>query len=247
LLASYAIRKTLSNTASTDIHQYGASAGKLQNPHNLMEGYGVALYEEPQTMKLNYNYDLPFGRGREFMNHPQGLGGHLLDAVAGGWAFAGITTWDPKGTPVLAPTVDGGSTAPGAALRWTLLNHSYKRSGASNEDALVVNGGFVKGNVKGVLNSTSFGITPNYSLANSPVMFSDLRNPGDFYTDASILKKYYLSDNRDRYLEFRIEALNILNHPVFGGIIADPSAPTFGGLNGKTGQRVMQVGGRFFF
>jgi hypothetical protein len=247
LLASYAIRKTLSNTASSDIHQYGSTAGKLQNPHNLMEGYGVALYEEPQTLKLNYNYDLPFGRGREFMNHPDGIGGHLLDVLAGGWAFAGITTWDAKGTPALLPAVDGGNTAPGAALRWSLANHGYKRSGASYSDALVVNGEFVNGNGKGVLNSTAFTKTPDYSLSNAPVMFSDLRNPGDFFTDASILKKYYLSDNQDRYFEIRVEALNIFNHPNFGAIIADPDSPTFGGLNGKTGQRVMQVGGRFFF
>ena len=247
LLASYALRKTLSNTASTDIHQYGSTAGKLQNPHNLMEGYGVALYEEPQTMKLNYNYDLPFGRGREFMNSPNGIQGHLLDALAGGWAFAGITTWDAKGTPVLLPAVDGGNTAPGAALRWSLANHNYKRSGAKNSDALVVNGEFVNGNGVGVLNSTSFTRTADYSLSNAPVMFANLRNPGDFFTDASILKKYYLNDNQDRYFEIRIEALNIFNHPVYGPIIADPDSPTFGGINGKTGQRVMQVGGRFFF
>jgi hypothetical protein len=247
LLASYALRKTLSNTASTDIHQYGSTAGKLQNPHDLMEGYGVALYEQPQTMKLNYNYDLPFGRGREFMNNPVGLQGHLLDAVAGGWAFAGITTWDAKGTPVLLPAVDGGNTAPGAAIRWSLTNQNYKRSGAKNSDALVVNGEFVNGNGIGVLNSTSFTRTADYSLSNAPVMFSNLRNPGDFFTDASILKKYYLSDNQDRYFEVRVEALNIFNHPVYGPIIADPDSPTFGGLNGKSGQRVMQVGGRFFF
>jgi hypothetical protein len=86
-----------------------------------------------------------------------------------------------------------------------------------------------------------------YSLANSPVFFSGLRNPGEFTTDASILKKFYLSDNKARYFEGRLEALNILNHPVFGNIIADPDSPTFGGVNGKTGQRVMQAGVRFFF
>lgn len=253
-LASYAIRKTLSNTASTDIHQFGATAGLLQNPHNLMEGYGVALYEKPQTVKLNYNYDLPFGRGRQYLNHPSGLGGYLLDSLAGGWAVAGITTWDPKGTPVLLPTVDGGNTAPGAALRWSLANHSYKRSGSSYSNALVVNGAFVNGNGIGVLNSTAFTRTPNYTLSNAPVMFANLRNPGDFFTDASILKKYYLSDNQARYVEVRVEAQDIFNHANYGfvngsnvGIITDPDSPTFGGINGKTGQRVMQIGARFFF
>jgi hypothetical protein len=102
-----------------------------------------------------------------------------------------------------------------------------------------------------VLNATSFQRTADFSFANSPVFFADLRNPGLFTTDASILKKFYLSDNKARYFEARLEALNILNHPVFGsnniGIIADPDSPVFGGINGKTGQRVMQIGARFFF
>jgi hypothetical protein len=113
---------------------------------------------------------------------------------------------------------------------------------------LVVNGQFVNGtNGAGILNPNAFTRTPDYSFSNAPVMFPNLRNPGDFSTDASILKKYYFSENQDRYIELRIEAEDIFNHPVFGEIIADPDSPTFGGINGKTGQRIMQAGLRFFF
>jgi|HubBroStandDraft_6_1064221.scaffolds.fasta_scaffold08178_3 hypothetical protein len=247
LLAAYSIRKTLTNTSSTDIHIFGATAGALQNPHNLMEGYGVAAYELPATLKLNYSYDLPFGRGRTWGTAPHGVGERVLDTVAGGWSLAGISTWSPHGTPVQVPGVDGGNQAPGAALRWSFANKSYKRSGASYDNALVVNGAYVNASGQGVLNATAFERTPDFSFANSPVFFSNLRNPGVFTTDASILKRFYLSDNKARYLEARLEALNILNHPVFGNIIADPDSPTFGGINGKTGQRVMQLGVRFFF
>jgi hypothetical protein len=248
LLASYAIRKTLTNVNSTDIHVGGASSGGLlQNPHNLMEGYAVAAYELPQTLKVNYSYDLPFGRGREFLNQGDGVAGHVLDAVVGGWAVAGISTWYPKGTPVHVPTVDGGNQAPGAAIRWSFANENFKRSGASYKDALVINGAWGNSSGEGVLNSSSFTRTRDYTLANSPVFFSNLRNPGGFYTDASILKKFYLNDSRSRNFELRLEAQNIFNHPVFGAIIVDPDSPTFGGINGKTGQRVMQAGARFFF
>jgi hypothetical protein len=78
------------------------------------------------------------------------------------------------------------------------------------------------------------------------VYFAGLRNPGVFTTDASILKRFYLGET-SRYIEARLEAVNILNHPTFGNIIDDPDSPVFGGINGKTGQRVMQVGIRFFF
>lgn len=247
LLAAWSIRKTLTNTSSTDIHVFGATAGALQNPHNLMEGYGVSPSEYPETLKLNYSYDLPIGRGREWLAAPQGFGEHVLDAVAGGWSVAGISTWSPHGTPVQVPTVDGGNQVPGAALRWSFLNKDFKRSSANYSRALVVNGAFVNSTGQGVLNASSFQRTPDFSLANSPVFFSSLRNPGIFTTDASILKKFFISDSKSRYFEARLEALNILNHPVFGNIIADPDSPTFGGINGKYGQRVMQVGVRFFF
>jgi hypothetical protein len=247
LLAAYSIRKTLSNTGSTDIHVFSSTAGALQNPHNLMEGYAVAVYEMPQTVKLNYSYDLPVGRGRLLLAWPQGFSGHLLDAVAGGWSVAGISSWSPHGTPVQVPTVDGGNQAPGAALRWSFANHSFRKSGVSNSDALVINGAWANQSGSGVLNANAFQRTPDFSLANSPVFFANLRNPGQFTTDASILKRFYLSDNKSRYFEARLEALNILNHPVYGNIINDPDSPVFGGINGKYGQRVMQIGARFFF
>ncbi len=247
LTAAYTIRKTLTDTNSTDIHVGGSTSGLLQNPHNIMEAYGVATYELPQTIKLNYSYDLPVGRGREWLGTPSGVAGHMVDAVAGGWAVAGITTWYLKGTPVQVPTVDGGNQVPGAALRWSFANKNYARSGSRRSDALVVNGAFENGKGPGVLNAASFVRTPDYSFANSPVYFSNLRNPGGFYSDDSILKRFYLSENTDRYFELRLEALDIFNHPVFGNIIADPDSPTFGGINGKTGQRVMQAGLRFFF
>jgi len=246
LLASYSIRKTLTNTSSTDIHVFGSTAGALQNPHDLMEGYGVAPYEMPQTMKLNYSYDLPYGRGRMWGGSPQGVGQHVFDAVAGGWSLAGITTWSVHGTPVQVPHVDGGNQVPGAAIRWSFANQNFRNSKGGYNEALVVNGAFVNQTGAGVMNASSFVRTPDYSLANSPVFFSNLRNPGLFTTDASILKRFYIGE-KSRYIEARLEAENILNHANFGSIINDPDSPVFGGINGKTGQRVMQVGIRFFF
>jgi hypothetical protein len=66
-------------------------------------------------------------------------------------------------------------------------------------------------------------------------------------TDATLLKNFYLSDNRQWYLNVRLEALNFFNHPLYGAVERDPDSPTFGGILGKTGSRVMQIGLRLFF
>ena len=48
-----------------------------------MEGYGLALYEEPQTMKVNYSYDLPYGKGRNsFGARMHGLLGKIILAAS---------------------------------------------------------------------------------------------------------------------------------------------------------------------
>jgi hypothetical protein len=249
LLASYSIRKTLTNTAGKDIQHNGpAGRGLLQNPHNLMEAYGVALYELPQTLLLNYSYDLPFGRGRRFLSSGGGWSQRLTDFAVGGWGIAGVSTWYPKGTPVLMPNVSGGTTAPGAALRWSLNpGTSVFTSKYSNSSALIgIDGNFAPGG-QGILNSAAFVRTPNYRLSNAAFVFPNVRNPGGFYTDATILKKFYFSKNEELNLEFRAEALNIFNHPNYGPVDNNPDSSTFGGLQGKSGNRVMQLGLRLFF
>jgi hypothetical protein len=250
LLASYSIRKTLTNTWGKDIQHGGpAGSGWLQNPHNLMEAYGVAGYEMPQTLLLNYSYELPFGQGRQFMSHGNGMGYRVLDEVIGGWNIAGVSTWNPKGNPVLVPDVSGGVTAPGATLRYSLAPGA-KIEPSTNYTAALANpnlGVFLSGNPQPVLNRAAFVTTLPFTFSNAPFVFPSLRNPGSFFTDATLLKKFPFSAEGSRYFELRLEAQNIFNHANFNYIDNNPTDATFGAVMGKTGQRIMQVGARIFF
>jgi hypothetical protein len=256
LLASYSIRKTLTNSWGKDIQHSGpAGSGYLQNPHNLMEAYGVAGYEMPSTLLLNYSYELPFGHGRQFVSHGDGLGYRVLDEAIGGWNVAGVTTWNPKGTPLLVPQVPGGLTAPGAAIRYSLAPGVKVKTSSDYSGNLVDPnvGQFFKTGAKGVLNPAAFVRTSDFTLANSPFIFSNVRNPGSFFTDATLLKKFPIAKEGATYFELRVEAQNIFNHANYNNIDNNPNDITFGGVLGKGGQqgqqtqRIMQVGARFFF
>ena len=249
LLASYSIRRTLTNSWGKDIQHGGpAGSGLLQNPHNLMEAYGLAGYEMPQTLLLNYSYEFPFGRGRQFMSHGDGFGYKVLDEAVGGWNLAGVSTWNPKGTPLLVPDVQTGQTAPGAALRYSLAPGVKVVKSKDYSSALVsATGSFINQNPNLVLNGSAFVTTPNFGLSNAPFVFPNVRNPGSYFTDATLLKKFPLSAEGSRYFEIRLEAQNIFNHANFNNIDNNPNDATFGGVLGKTGQRIMQVGARFFF
>jgi hypothetical protein len=250
LLASYNVRKTLVNNVGKDQRQPSLANGSrvFQNPNDLNESYGVALYENPQTLLLNYSYELPFGRGKHFMGALQGWSGRITDWVAGGWGFAGVTTWWPKGTPVLGPHVQGSVAAPGASVRWSVSGSNYLNPNVDYASAIVVQGAFVNPNPQTVFNHSVFVRTPDYSFGNIPVAFPNVRNPGGFSTDTTLFKNFYFTENRERYLNLRLEALNFFNHPNFGPVDNNPDSPTFGGILGKIGDpRVMQIGLRLFF
>ena len=79
-------------------------------------------------------------------------------------------------------------------------------------------------------------------------IFPNVRNPGAFYTDATLLKKFPIAKESATYFELRMEAQNVFNHANHNNIDNNPNDPTFGGVLGKQQYpRVMQVGARIFF
>jgi len=245
LQASYNIRKTLTTSLTKDWRN-GTIGGGLQDPNNLNELYGVAPYEVPQELLLNYSYDLPVGRGRHFLASSSDFAGKVLDKVIGGWGIAGTTRFWPHGTPLAAPDVPNGNGAPNEAVRYS-INGAYKNSSFDPSCALLRDGKFVSQTPCGYFNRAVFVRTPDYSFGNLPRYFPDVRNPGGFSTDGTVLKNFYFSGDHTRYLNIRVEAQNLFNHPNYGSLNVSPNSIGFGGVNGKSGNRIMQIGARIFF
>src|SRR5262249_16784054 len=151
--------------------------------------------------------------------------------------------WNPKGTPVLVPQIPGGLTAPGATVRYSLAQGVKVKTSSNYGGALVDpnSGEFFNSSPTKVLNSAAFVTTPDFTLANSPFIFPNVRNPGSFFTDATLLKKFPIANEGATYFEIRLEAQNVFNHANFNKIDNNPTDPTFGGVLGKTGQRIMQI------
>lgn len=120
---------------------------------------------------------------------------------------------------MLTPDVSGGATAPGTALRWSLgPGTNYLHSNIDYSQGVIVNGGFNNANSAGIINSTAVVRTP------------------DYFTKSESL-----------YAEFGAEALYIFNRPNYGASDDNPDSPTFGGVQGKSGNRIRQLGLRLFF
>jgi hypothetical protein len=91
-LASYTISKYVTDTDWSP----GAFGAGFRDPFNRRLDKSIARYDIPQRLVLAYSYELPFGKGKKFLNsaHP------VTQAVAGGWQLSAIHRYQ-SGTPAL--------------------------------------------------------------------------------------------------------------------------------------------------
>jgi hypothetical protein len=70
--------------------------------------------------------------------------------------------------------------------------------------------------------------------------------PGIFNVDASIIRNFFFGGTRS--LQFRLEAFNLLNKPVWGDPVMSMASPIYGQINStRTPMRELQIGLKFSF
>ena len=205
-----------------------------QDPNKPWEDRSLSTFDVPSSLKLNYSYDLPIGKGRPFLgNMPR-----ALDLLIGGWRTAGIWTIH-DGFP-LAFIVAGGGTP-----IWT-----YGQQRPDITGALEKSGGPESNWVNNYFANPDVLQAPAaYTLGNMARTYGGVRSPFFFTTNLSIAKEFGLSkSHEDLKLELRMEAENAFNHPVFGTPDTNVGDPTFGLISNTTiGPRQVQLALKFNF
>ncbi len=183
-------------------------------------------------------YLLPVGRGRALLGHTN----RIVDAAVGGWELGALYIYQ-TGTPWGMPGGLEYLKNPKVSTRIEL--------GASNPQIRGVNGcisdpyhidsstGIVS-NDWSIANSCTadnavFKVRPQYAI-NQNVIYSGVRIPGDQQFDGNLSKNFALF--RDLKAQFRLEAFNVLNHPLWqAGYDGNPQNATFGTIiKSSTGQ-----------
>ncbi len=195
-------------------------------------------FDVTQELEANFSYDLPFGRGKAY-------GGSMpkwADEAVGGWSFSGLPSY--RTGLVESATADAylSSFDNIDYAVFTGNKADLKNMHNTNHSTNVVYGfaGGAAGATK-VLNEFQGPVGLQYGQRNF------IRGPHAFYFDAGLGKKFPIIQDKLN-MQFRADAFNIFNHPVFGGGGLDivNNASKFGaitgtstGLNG-TGARVAQ-------
>ncbi len=91
----------LGYSSSTNV---GAPGSRLANGFSPVSRRAVSDFDLPHQINANWRAELPFGKGKPFLNHS----GAVADAVLGGWELSGVARWT-SGFPF---TVDNGNFWP---------------------------------------------------------------------------------------------------------------------------------------
>jgi hypothetical protein len=157
---------------------------------NPRRSYARAQFDHTHTFVQSYIYELPFGKGKPYLQ--QGVGSWL----AGGWQITGILSLS-TGPPINFTTGAGALNAPGA-----------------NSNSPNINGAVSV--LKGI--DTANWFDPSNFSAPAPAQFGNLGRyttdgPGFFNLDASLFRRFRISERWS--LELRAEGYSITNTPQF--------------------------------
>jgi hypothetical protein len=185
-----------------------------QDANNLRADYAQSDYNLPIANVTSIVYELPFGRGRKFMNSANGV----VDSVLGGWQVSGINTaqagtpfnvvYGPNGSQAVSPLISATYRGANEYRPYRVPGQSITQ-GRSNRAAGT---GYVN-----YINQAAF-ILPPIKDGSGNVLSpfgNSSRNPGRspaFYqTDLAVNKKFS-TPIESLKVEFRSEFYNIFNH-----------------------------------
>jgi carboxypeptidase family protein len=210
-----------------------------------------SVFDVRQRFTINGNYELPFGRGRAFLNKPP----RWLDEIAGDWSSS-LTYAAQTGTPfTVSPNI---STASGGSARAFPVTSPDAGGGApdATNPSLTSCPAEVK-TKQSYINPCAFSnplpgemisdVTHPVGSVNPdgiPVKFqapvtdkataigllgsvqNNVYGPGYYQVNMSLFKNF--PTLREQNLQFRADAFNVLNHPT----LANPGSPSLNANGG---------------
>ncbi|HLG74993.1 MAG TPA: hypothetical protein VKX46_01190, partial [Ktedonobacteraceae bacterium] len=243
LTANYTYAKSLTDSFG----YYGVSniSGQYyqQNAYDMAAEWGPAGFDIRHALSVSGEYDLPFGRGRQF----GGGMNRLLDAVIGGWKLAG-TNVTYTAFPVTAGSPANYSSLVHAA---TARPNQYRPLKIVNRSLNAYFGTAVQGTACGAAPNLGpnagtciFGAQPTDTFGNVRPM--SLRGPGYEQIDMSVSKSFTLW--KEHTLNFRSDFFNAFNIASYSAPDNNVTDASFGQITNTTStERHIQFGLKYSF
>jgi len=184
----------------------GVGGNAYQNPDNIRADRALALNDMPQMLNITPAYELPFGLGKPFLNQKG-----PLNAILGNWRLMGTFNAE-SGVPLSITGPCDGLQSEIGVCRPNLVGNPRAVSGGQNINDWINAAAFTPS----FGTNQSFWARPDptasnwWQFGNAGERLSGIRSPGFWGLDASLGKQFHVSETK--YLDFRWEVFNALNH-----------------------------------
>lgn len=215
-----------------DSGQSANASAYWQNLYNRRAEWGSCYFDLKQSLTGHVAYDLPFGAKRKFnLSHQP-----IASALASNWTVAAIYTWH-GGYPLTISEVS-----------------DYSGTGSRGERAACVGKVSYPKKVQSTglqwFDSSAFLNPSSGTFGNCGV--GTVRGPGENNVDMSFQRKF--PTFAGQYFEFRGEAMNLFNHPIFDapgvwcwGYAGQSCSTWLGMITGTQGERNFQLALKYYF
>ena len=261
--ANYTFSKLVTN-GSEDLFGGSPTNGVLQNPFDTESLKAVSPNNPPHAFVTNFIAELPFGKGKKFLN-----GNRIYDVLLGGFQVGGVFRYQ-SGTPIVVFSPFNTGILNTAGYYGNFRPNLTGQPVSLDPTAVAGQSGAML-----VLNRAAFAAPPNYDAApafllsngtvnpaygayyadpnsffgNAPPVITDYRNPAFFNEDLNILKKTRITETVT--FEIGAEFFNVFNRLRYGAPSTDIRDANFGIkriIDPFTGaNRVIQLRARIIF
>ncbi|HZR65629.1 MAG TPA: TonB-dependent receptor [Terriglobales bacterium] len=210
-------------THYTFSHANGYDSNYYAISHQI--AYGRVDFNRNHVFVINTVYDLPFGRGKAFLNDS----GKAVDYVIGGWQLSNTTNWS-SGLPWTPSTGECGATEDVGVCRPSVHSGggSFSTGTGSFNSATHTVTFFTPIAPLAYPNPDTLAIGTDACSLASPVSGpfalpacgqignlprNSYNGPSGFYSDLSLAKRIPITERVAA--QFRMDAFNVFNHPVY--------------------------------
>jgi trimeric autotransporter adhesin len=205
-----------------------AGAAGPQNPYDMASEYSLSNVDTPLRWSTGFTYELPFGKGKPMLNTNK-----ALDYIVGGWSINAISVYQ-SGFPLqITQSTNNNST----------FGYTSQRPSATGTSP--VTSGALENRLDSYINAAAFSTTPQRAFGNISRTLG-MRGPGQANWDMSVFKSFTVLEKFKG--QFRAEALNAFNTPMFAAPNVSFGSGSFGKITSQVNfSRMMQLGIRLFF
>jgi hypothetical protein len=199
-----------------------------QNPYDMASEYAFSNIDTPLRWSTAISYEMPFGKGKKFANY-SGVANYLV----GGWVVNAVSVYQ-TGFPLQITQSTNFNSA---------FGYASQRPNATGVSA--VTSGSLEDRLNNYINKAAFSNAPQFTFGNLGRTL-DMRGPGQANWDLSVFKNVVIRETLKA--QFRCEALNAFNTPLFYGPNVSFGSSTFGKITSQANfSRQLQLALRFSF